>query len=124
MGLPPVRSGDGLYPPGRTYYSLFGFAAVSDVFIRKDDFWSDSYNDVGTSEEFGDTILNRDGTRRRRHRDLIQQFFQPRVAEDWWRGKVIDPRVADLIDSIAGQESVDLNAPESAVRFRPTTEQT
>ena len=85
MGLPPVRSRNGLYLPGRTYYSLFGFFAVRDVFIRKDDFWSDSYNDVGTSEEFGDTILKRDGTRHRRHRDLIQQFFQPRVAEHWWR---------------------------------------
>jgi cytochrome P450 len=110
MGLPPERSGGGLYLAGRTYYSVFGFAAVSEVFIRKDDFWSDSYNDMGTSEEFGDTILNMDGVRHRRHRDLIQQFFQPGVAEDWWRGKVIDPLVADLIDSIAGQESVDLNA--------------
>jgi cytochrome P450 len=110
MGYPPEVNGGGLYQPGRTYYSVFSFAAVSEVFTRKDDFWSDSYNDMGTSEEFGDTILSMDGARHRRHRDLIQQFFQPGIAESWWREKVIDPLVTGLIDSLAGQESVDLNA--------------
>jgi cytochrome P450 len=110
MGLPPERNGGGLYHPDRTYYSVFSFAAVSEVFTRKADFWSDNYNDMGTSEEFGDTILNMDGPRHRAHRDLIQQFFQPNVAEGWWREKVIDPLVAELIESIADERSVDLNA--------------
>jgi cytochrome P450 len=110
MGLPPSYNGGGLYHPDRTYFSVFGFAAVNEVFTRKDDFWSDNYNDMGTSAEFGDTILNMDGVRHRRHRDLIQQFFQPGAAESWWREKVIDPLVAELIASIAEEESVDLNA--------------
>jgi cytochrome P450 len=110
MGLPSKYNGGGNYDPNRTCYSVFSFAAVSEVFTRKNDFWSDNYNDMGTAEEFGDTILNMDGARHRAHRDLIQQFFQPGVAESWWREKVIDPLVAELIDSIADEQSVDLNA--------------
>jgi cytochrome P450 len=110
MGLPASYNGGGLFDPNRTYYSVFSFAGVSEVFTRKNDFWSHSYHDMGTAEEFGDTILSMDGAEHRAHRDLIQQFFQPGVAESWWRQKVIDPLVSELIESIAGRESVDLNA--------------
>lgn len=110
MGLPATSNGGGLYRPGITYYSVFSFAAVSEVFIRKDDFDSGAYVDMGTAEEFGDTILNMDGLRHRRYRDLVQQYFQPAVAEDWWRAKVIARLVDGLIESFASERSVDLNA--------------
>ena len=110
MGLPVERNGGGLYHPGRTYYSVFGFNAVSEVFTRKDDFWSDNYNDMGTSTEFGDTILNMDGLRHRRYRDLLQPFFQPGVAETWWRGRVIDPLVAELIADLEGETGAEINS--------------
>jgi cytochrome P450 len=110
MGLPPEMNGGGLYDPERTTYSVFGFKAVSEVFTRKDDFWSDNYHDMGTAEEFGETILSLDGVSHRRYRDVLQPFFQPPVAESWWREKVIDPLVAELIESIRGEDSVDLNS--------------
>ncbi|MDG2003898.1 MAG: cytochrome P450 [Novosphingobium sp.] len=109
MGLPPEMNGGGLYDPARTYYSVFSFAAVSEVFTRKDDFWSDVYNDMGTSQEFGETILSLDGISHRRYRDVLQPFFQPPVAETWWREKVIDPMVTELVESIREDESIDIN---------------
>ena len=110
MGLPVERNGGGLYHPDRIYYSVFGFNAVSEVFTRKDDFFSEAYVDMGTSQEFGDTILNMDGPRHRMLRDLLQKFFQPGPAEDWWRGKVIDPLVAEIIEGLEGESSVDVNS--------------
>jgi cytochrome P450 len=110
MGLPPEFNGGGLYDPNRACYSVFSFAAVSEVFTRKDDFWSDNYHDMGTADEFGETILSLDGLRHRKYRDILQPFFQPPVAEGWWREKVIDPLVAELVEDIRGEESVDLNS--------------
>src|SRR5258708_6303845 len=72
MGLAPERCGGGLYMQGTTYYSVFSFAGVSEVFTRKDDFDSNVYVDMGTITQFGDSILNMDGLRHRRYRDLIQ----------------------------------------------------
>jgi cytochrome P450 len=110
MGLPPERSGGGLYQPGTTYYSVFSFAAVSEVFIRKDDFSSEAYVDMGTRDEFGDSILNMDGLRHRRYRDLIQEYFQPQAAASWWQDKVIANLVDTLIAKFENERSVDLNA--------------
>lgn len=110
MGLRPERNGGGLYRPGITYYSVFSFAGVSDAFIRKDDFSSEVYVDMGTRDRFGDSILNMDGLRHRRYRDLIQANFQPEAAEGWWRETVIAPTVDELIGNFAGARSVDLNA--------------
>jgi cytochrome P450 len=110
MGLPPEVSGGGLYMPGRAYYSVFSFAGVSEVFTRKDDFDSGAYADMGTADEFGDTILNMDGLRHRRYRDLVQQYFQPTQAEEWWRAKVIAELVEGLIASFEHEDSIDLNA--------------
>jgi cytochrome P450 len=110
MGLPPERNGGGLYMPGTTYYSVFSFAAVSEVFTRRDDFGSEVYVDMGTVMQFGDSILNMDGLRHRRYRDLIQPYFQPAMAQSWWRDKVIAKLVAELIGSFEQQECVDLSA--------------
>jgi cytochrome P450 len=109
MGLPPERNGGGLYQAGRTYYSVFGFAAASDVFVRKHDFSSESYVEMGTTNFLGDTMLSMDGLRHRKYRNLIQEYFQPDVAEGWWRNQVIDGLVDELLADFAGQESVDVN---------------
>ena len=110
MGLPPERCGGGLYMPGTTYYSVFSFAAVSEVFTRKDDFGSEVYIDMGTVTQFGDSILNMDGLRHRRYRDLIQPYFQPAAAQSWWRDKVIDKLVDELVVSFENKQCVDLSA--------------
>ena len=108
MGYPAERSGS-LYQRGRTYYSVFSFAACSDVFTRKDDFSSEFYNDMGLQRQFGDSILNMDGPRHRRRRDIIQRYFQPEAAESWWRTKVIVGLVDELIERFEGERGVDLN---------------
>jgi cytochrome P450 len=110
MGMPPELCGGSLYRPGTTYYSVFSFAACSDVFIRKDDFGSEAYIDMGVRHEFGDTILNMDGIRHRRYRDVVQQYFMPNMAHDWWRTKVIAGLVEELIAAFQDETSVDLNA--------------
>jgi len=110
MGLPPEYNGKAFYSPGVTYYSVFSFAAVNDVFTRKEDFSSESYADMGITRQFGDTILNMDGARHRRYRSLIQHYFHPGAAAGSWREKVIAPLVKALIDGLESQQSVDLNA--------------
>ncbi len=110
MGLPPERSGGALYMPGRTYYTVFGFAAASDVFVRKHDFSSDAYVEMGTTDFLGETMLSMDGLRHRRYRNLIQEYFQPAQAEGWWRSEVIVDLVDEMVARFAGEDSVDLNA--------------
>lgn len=110
LGLPPERNGGGYYIPGNTYYTVVSFAAVSDVFVRKDDFGVEAYLDMGIGDEFGDTILTMEGLRHRRYRDLVQEFFQPAAAGGWWQDVVIAGHVEALIDRFEGQESVDLNS--------------
>ncbi len=109
MGLPRSYM-SGMASADVPYYSIFSFAAVSEVFTRKDDFWSDNYHDTGTAEHFGDSILSMDGLRHRRYRSVIQHFFQPDIARSWWREKVIDPFVETVLDGLKGRDSVDINS--------------
>jgi cytochrome P450 len=108
MGLPPERSGR-VYAPGLTYFSVFSFQAVSDVFTRKDDFDSGFYYDIGIPQHFGDSILNMDGARHRRFRDLIQPMFQPAAAESWWGKKVVSGLIDDLVGAFEKAGAADLN---------------
>jgi cytochrome P450 len=110
LGLPPEHNGGGYYIPGTNYYTVVSFDAVSDVFIRKDDFGVEAYLDMGTGQEFGDTILTMEGLRHRRYRDLVQEYFQPDAAGGWWQERVIGGLVEELIAGFAGRDSVDLNA--------------
>jgi cytochrome P450 len=109
MGLAPETCGN-IYVPGLTYYTVFSFNAVSDVFTRRDDFSSEFYYDIHLPEQFGDSILNMDGLRHRRYRDLIQAHFQPAAADSWWRTKVISCLVDELIGAFEKEDSVELNA--------------
>ena len=110
MGLPPERSGTAFSFPGRTYYSVLGFAAASDVFTRKNDFSNEAYAEMGVKDFLGETMLTMDGLRHRKYRNLVQRYFQPDRAEDWWRARVIEDLVNELVSSFEKQESVDLNA--------------
>jgi cytochrome P450 len=109
LGLPPERNGGGYYAPGTEYYTVVSFDAVSDVFVRKDDFGVEAYLDMGIGEEFGDTILTMEGLRHRRYRNLVQEYFQPGAAAGWWHERVIASLVEELIDGFADRDSVDLN---------------
>ena len=109
MGMEPERMGP-LYQPGMEHFSVFSFAAVSEVFTRKDDFDSDFYHDIGIPQRLGDTILSMDGEKHRRYRDVIQPYFQPREARGWWREKVIQPLVEQYVDGMDTRRSVDLNS--------------
>lgn len=108
MGLPIEQQG--LYIPGKEYFSVFGFGAISEVYTRKDDFGSDFYRELGVTTMLGDNLLSMDGLRHRRYRNVIQEFFQPDAAASWWRGRVIAGLVEELVGRFEKDESVDLNA--------------
>lgn len=110
MGFTPEPASGALQVPGRSYYSVFGFAAASDVFIRKNDFSNDAYTEIGAKDFLGETMLTMDGLRHRKYRNLVQEYFQPDRAMDWWRPRVIEDLVDELVSSFEKQESVDLNA--------------
>jgi cytochrome P450 len=78
------------------------------VFTRKDDFDSGFYHDLGGA--LFDSILGMDGPPHRRFRDLIQEHFQPAAAESWWRKKIIDGLVEEMVGEFEKSEKVDLNA--------------
>jgi cytochrome P450 len=110
MGLPATAAG-AMYVPGFDYYTAVSFAAVSDAFTNKDGcFSSQFYYDMGVDKHFGDSILNMDGLRHRRYRDLIQPFFQPAQASSWWNDKVIISAVDHLISAFEKNGRADLNA--------------
>jgi cytochrome P450 len=96
--------------PGKTYYTVLGFAATSDVFTRKNDFSNDAYTEMGVENFLGPTMLSMDGLRHRKYRNLVQLQFQPDRAENWWRTQVIESLVDELVSSFEKRESVDLNA--------------
>jgi cytochrome P450 len=109
MGLAPTEAG-AMYVPGIEYYTATSFAAVSEAFTNKDAFNSQFYLEMGVDKQLGDTILNMDGVRHRRYRDLIQPFFQPAHAANWWTDKVIRGAVDELLSSIETKGRADLNA--------------
>ncbi|MDG2002855.1 MAG: cytochrome P450 [Novosphingobium sp.] len=108
MGMPVEQQG--LYIPGKEYFSVFGFGAISEVYTRKDDFGSGFYNEIGVTTMLGDMILAMDGLRHRRYRNVVQEFFQPDAASDWWRERVIAGLVDELVGAFEKDESVDLNS--------------
>lgn len=110
LGHPAERNGGGFYMPGNDYYTVVGFEAVSEVFIRHQDFGVEAYADMGIEEEFGETILTMEGLRHRKYRSLVQDWFQPSAASGWWHDKAILRPIGTLIDGFGGEPSVDINA--------------
>ncbi|MDG2003321.1 MAG: cytochrome P450 [Novosphingobium sp.] len=110
MGFPAERTGEAFSVSGRTYYSVLGFAAASDVFTRKNDFSNLAYVEMGVPDFLGDTMLTMDGLRHRKYRNLVQEYFQPDKAANWWKGRVIEDLIDELLTSFESQESVDLNS--------------
>jgi len=108
MGLPVEQQG--LYIPGKEYFSVFGFGAISEVYTRKDDFGSEFYKEICVATMLGDNLLSMDGLRHRRYRDVIQEFFQPSHAGTWWRERVIAGLVDELVGRFEKGGSVDLNS--------------
>jgi cytochrome P450 len=106
MGLTPGQGN--MYKPGLRYFTAFSFAAVSDVFTRKDDFDSAFYHDLGGA--LFDSILGMDGPVHRRFRNLIQEHFQPAAAESWWRKKIVDGLVEEMVGEFEKSDGVDLNS--------------
>ena len=107
MGLAPE---EGIYLPGFEYFTALSFAAVSNVFTRKADFSSEFYHDIGIKQSLGDNILSMDGPRHRRYRNLIQEFFQPAASEGWWRERVIDRLVDELVGRFESADRVEINS--------------
>ena len=108
MGLPVEQQG--LYIPGKEYYSVFGFGAISEVYTRKEDFGSGFYKEIGVTTMLGDMILAMDGLRHRRYRNVVQEFFQPDAAGSWWRNTIIAGLVDEIVGRFEKDGAADLNA--------------
>ncbi len=109
IGLPPERRGV-MSIAGVEFYTVFSFQAVSDVFVRKDDFSTEIYIDMGAAGRMGgNPFLVMDGPRHRRYRDVVQPLFQPTAAEDWWRKKVIDGVIEELLAAFRQDNAVELS---------------
>jgi cytochrome P450 len=90
----------------RPLYSLIGYDEARTGFAEAATFSSSIHNET-IGQVWGETLLGMDGDQHRRYRGLIAQAFR-RKAIDGWRGEVIVPVVAGLIDRFADRGSADL----------------
>lgn len=89
-------------------YSAFSFAAVNQVFLDGETFTNHTYDSL-TRDTLGDTLLNMDGDRHRRNRNVAKPWFKPSFAETWWNDRWIADAVDDLFDRICMKTHADLN---------------
>ncbi|AIT79857.1 cytochrome P450 [Novosphingobium pentaromativorans] len=106
MGLPPQLRQEELR--GRKHYTFLSFDAVNKAFMDSERFTNHVY-DYLSKPALGDTLLNMDGARHRRVRNVAKPFFKPSFAETWWNDKWIVQAVDELFDRITLKDHADLN---------------
>jgi cytochrome P450 len=105
MGLPAQYS---RMWEGREAYTVLGFNEVNTAFMDGEAFSNQVY-DTLTRSRLGDTLLNMDGARHTRMRDVTKPWFKPAFAQTWWNDNWIERAVDELIGRIAAKGAADLN---------------
>ena len=105
MDLPPQHM---MNWPGRDAYTVLSFDAVNKAFTDSENFTNKVYDDLSLPL-LGDTLLNMDGLRHRRMRDVAKPYFKPGFTEGWWNDKWIVQAVDDLFARLTCKDSAELN---------------
>lgn len=105
LGLPPQFAE---MLRDRRHYTALGFEAVNQAFMDGDTFTNHIY-DWLSKPQLGDTLLNMDGDRHRRTRNVAKPYFKPAFADGWWNDNYIVKAVDELFDRITAKDHADLN---------------
>jgi cytochrome P450 len=105
MGLPAQFS---RMWEGRDAYTILGFNEVNAAFMDGESFSNRVY-DVMTKSRLGDTLLNMDGERHTRMRNVSKPWFKPAFANTWWNDNWIERAVDELFARITAKDHADLN---------------
>lgn len=89
-------------------FTVTSFDAVNTVFMSADTFNSKVYDHLSLPT-LGDTLLNNDGERHRRMRNVAKPWFKPSFADGWWTENWTKQAVAELFDRITEKDHADLN---------------
>ena len=105
MDLPPQFS---RMWPERQAYSIFGYDEVNQAFLDSETFSNRVY-DTLTKSRLGDTLLNMDGSRHTRMRNVSKPWFKPSFTRSWWNEKWITRAVDELFEHITAKNHAELN---------------
>ncbi len=116
---PPVQEGSleelmGLEPhfsamwPGIQCYTVLSFEHVNQAFLDAETFTNECYDKM-SKERLGDTLLNMDGPRHTRMRNIAKPYFKPSFAGTWWNDNYIVQAVDELFDKITAKDHAELN---------------
>jgi cytochrome P450 len=105
MGIPqqiktPWRTGEA--------YSVLSFDAVNKAFLDAETFTNEVYDNL-SKRTLGDTLLNMNGARHRRMRDVSKDHFKRSFTDGWWTDKWIVRAVNEIVDRLATKDRADLN---------------
>jgi cytochrome P450 len=105
MGQPPQY---GRMFTDRGAYSVLSFEHVNQAFMDNETFSNRVY-DTLTKSRLGDTLLNMDGARHTRMRDIAKPYFKPSFTQSWWNDNWIVQAVDELFTRFAGRGEAELN---------------
>ncbi len=106
MGIPGHFSK--LFPGEPEHYTVFSFDLVNQAFLDAETFSNKVY-DYMTKNRLGDSLLNMDGSRHTRTRNISKPYFKPSFAQGWWSDNWIGQAVDELISNIVDKGCADLN---------------
>jgi cytochrome P450 len=105
MGLPPQFS---RMWEGHDFYTVFSYDLVNEAFQDSERFSNKVYDKM-TLSRLGDTLLNMNGERHTRMRNVSKPYFRPSFTQTWWNDNWINQAVDELFDSICTKTHADLN---------------
>ena len=116
---PPVRKGvlEDLMGIPRQYmtdqwggdvYSILSFDAVNKAFMDPETFSNRVYEKMSVTA-LGDTLLNMDGAKHKRMRNVSKPWFKPSFTDGWWTDKWIVDAVDELFERLTAKDHADLN---------------
>jgi cytochrome P450 len=105
MGIPRQYSTDQW--PGEVY-SILSFEAVNKAFLDPETFSNRVYEKMSVTA-LGDTLLNMDGSRHKRMRNVSKPWFKPSFIDGWWTDKWIVDAVDEIFERLMVKDRADLN---------------
>jgi cytochrome P450 len=89
-------------------YSVLSFEAVNKVFMDAETFSNRVYETLSMIG-LGDTLLNMDGGKHKRMRNVSKPWFKPSFTDGWWTEMWTIAAVDELFDRLCEKDRADLN---------------
>lgn len=89
-------------------YSVLSFEAVNKVFMDAETFSNRVYETLSMIG-LGDTLLNMDGGKHKRMRNVSKPWFKPSFTDGWWTDMWTHTAVDEIFDRLCEKDHADLN---------------